>query len=132
MDLTETLALIFTDQFVASLILPINRAYIFDSVLLLNKEVVFVGLVAAVLGGFFGSLLNYFFGRVIARAFFKFKINKVSNPKYRRFYFFLLLTPFNLFGSFVTFLAGFGHMRFRIFALASIVTNLLYFVYKII
>jgi membrane protein YqaA with SNARE-associated domain len=130
MDLTETLALVFTDQFIASLLLPINRSYVFDAIVLMQREIIFLSIIAAVLGSFLGSILNYFFGRFIARAFLKVKVGEVSNPKYKKFYYFLILTPFDLAGSFVTFLAGFGHMRLRVFALASFASNLVYFLYK--
>lgn len=130
MDILETLALVFTDQLVASLVFPINQPYVFSSIVLLQQEIVFLSTICAILGSFIGSMLNYGFGRLMARSFINVKTGKISDPKYRRFYYFFIFAPLAIFGTLITFLAGFGHMRLKVFILLTFVSHSIFIIGK--
>lgn len=132
MDKTENLALVFTDQLIANIIIPINQPYALSTLLSLQKELVIVAIFFAFLGSVLGAIINFFFGKLVSKSFFSIETKKITDPKYRKFYYFLLFIPVPVLGSVITFLAGFGQMRFKYFLAAITVMHFCFFLYKVV
>lgn len=129
MNLTEQFLQILFDHIIAGLIVPIHSANILFMVSELNPNIFYYGLIFAFLGNIFGSILNFILGYVIANALFNVKKSN-SIKKYQKFYYFMILVPFDFIGTIISFLAGFGHMNKKRFLIFLTLVNFIYFLGK--
>ena len=125
MDYKELLYFIFFDEFIGSLLVPINSTYVLDTALIFRgTDIKFI--LAAVSGAFLGGILNYILGRLAINLLaIEYKIKKTSVTVI--LYIGLLLTPVGFFRTIVVFLCGVVRLPCKHVALIQMIICIFYF-----
>ncbi|QKX02885.1 DedA family protein [Wolbachia endosymbiont of Litomosoides sigmodontis] len=131
----ENYLLLFTDNLVSSLILPIHRGFVFYTMLYFRSYYnPLLTLLFGVLGSSFGGVVNWYLGRItisIRKSYHKLE-NEHKTPKIIKnslVYAVTLLSWAPAFGSVIQILSGYFKLNLSAFTLLTILSNLLYLLY---
>ncbi|NUY39554.1 DedA family protein [Wolbachia endosymbiont of Litomosoides brasiliensis] len=131
----ENYLLLFTDNLVSSLILPIHRGFVFYTMLYFRSYYnPLLTLLFGVLGSSLGGMVNWYLGKItisIRKSYHKLE-NEHKTPgiiKNPLIYAVVLLSWVPAFGSVVQILSGYFKLNLSAFTLLTILSNLLYLLY---
>ncbi len=134
----ENYLLLFTDNLVSSLILPIHQSFVFYTMLYFRSYYnPLLTLLFGVLGSSIGGMVNWYLGRItisIRKSYHKLE-NEYKTPRIIKnllIYAVALLSWEPAFGSVIQVLSGYFKLNLSIFTLLTILSNLFYLLCLII
>ncbi|MBT4879130.1 MAG: hypothetical protein HON42_04860 [Alphaproteobacteria bacterium] len=126
MSISELYWFIFFDEFISSLLLPLNERYVLSTTLILNEEInILYSYFSAFLGAIAGAIMNFLLATIILNGFNlklkvdrKIKIIVICS---------LILLPLNYFGPVFSSFAATIRLKFRLYLLVICIIYLAYF-----
>ena len=126
MSISELYWFIFFDEFISSLLLPLNERYVLSTTLILNEEInILYSYFTAFLGAIAGAIMNFLLATMIINGFNlklkvdrKIKITVICS---------LMLLPLNYFGPVCSSFAATIRLKFRLYLVVICVIYLTYF-----
>ncbi len=134
----ENYFLLFTDNLVSSLILPIQQSFVFHVMLCFRSYYnITLMLLFGVLGSSLGGVINWYLGKMttlIRKSYHKPKHEHTTSRTIKNLLILLtlLLSWAPPLGSVVQISCGYFKLNFYIFAFLTILSNLFYFLYLIV